>query len=225
MPIQFRYVPEIRSGFPQLRSRTVLVDGIDAMADPSTEIARLRGIADDRLAAASEGEFPELRAWRRAFSAMSLKPTQYRCASEALLRRYRKDGSLPALHPLIDLCNAASLAFAIPVAVFDTARIIGAMTVRLANGDETYETFAGVIEHPDPSKVIFADESARAHARRWTNRQSGWSAICPETTQALIVTEALHKTADDDVAALTSSLSEALSAIWPDCAVAEMEPL
>lgn len=225
MPIQFRYASEIRSDFPQLHSRALLVDGIDATADPSAEIALLRGIADDRLAAASEGQFPEIQAWRRTFSAMGFKPTQYRCASEALLRRYRKEGLLPALHPLIDLCNAASLAFAIPVAVFDKARIAGAMTVRPADGVESYETFAGEIEHPEPGEVIFADESARAHARRWTNRQSGWSAIRTETTQALIVTEALHETAHVDVAALMSSLAGALASIWPAATMTEMEPL
>jgi DNA/RNA-binding domain of Phe-tRNA-synthetase-like protein len=37
---------------------------------------------------------------------MGLKPTQYRCAPEALLRRLRKEGTLPPLHPLVDLCNA-----------------------------------------------------------------------------------------------------------------------
>lgn len=225
MPVQFRYAPEIRSRFPHLRCRTLLVDGVSAKAEPSGEIARLVAIADDRLAAASEGEFPEIQAWRRAFTAMGLKPTQYRCASEALLRRYRKEGSLPALHPLIDLCNAASLAFAIPVAVFDTSKITGTMIVRLANGDETYETFSSEIEHAEPGEVIFADDSARAHARRWTNRQSGWSAVRPETTQALIVGEALHETADTDVTALMASLAGALAAIWPAAAATEMEPL
>jgi DNA/RNA-binding domain of Phe-tRNA-synthetase-like protein len=48
---------------------------------------------------------------------MGLKPTQYRCAAESLLRRYRKERFLPRIHPLVDLCNAISLAFAIPVAV------------------------------------------------------------------------------------------------------------
>lgn len=225
MPIQFRYAPEIRSRFPQLRSRTLLVDGVSAKADLSAEIARLVATADDRLAAASEGEFPEIQAWRRAFTAMSLKPTQYRCASEALLRRYRKEGSLPVLHPLIDLCNAASLAFAIPVAVFDTSKITGTMTVRPAYGDEAYETFGREIEHPEPGEVIFADDDARAHARRWTNRQSGWSAVRAETSQALIVTEALHETADNDVDALMSSLGEALTAIWPDATLTSMEPI
>jgi DNA/RNA-binding domain of Phe-tRNA-synthetase-like protein len=50
---------------------------------------------------------------------MGLKPTQYRCASEALLRRFRKDGSLPWIHPLVEVCNPVSLAYAIPIAVAD----------------------------------------------------------------------------------------------------------
>lgn len=224
MSFQFYYAPEIRSRFPRLCSRALRVDGIDATADASGAITRLKLVADRRLASASEGDFPEIQAWRRAFSAMGLKPTQYRCASEALLRRYRKEKALPSLHPLIGLCNAASLASAVPVAVFDTARIAGAMTVRLAHGDEPYETFAGNIEFPEPGEVIFADDGGHAHARRWTNRQSGWSAVRTGTEQALIVTEALHETAGDDVVALISSLAEALTEIWPAAMVTGMEP-
>lgn len=223
--MHFRYAPEIRFRFPQLRSRTLLVDGIGVQADPSIQITSLVAIANDRLTAANEGDFPEIQAWRRAFTAMGLKPTKYRCASEALLRRHRKEGALPALHPLIDLCNAASLTFAIPVAVFDTSKITGTMTVQLSHGNETYETFGGEIEHPEPGEVIFADDSGRAHARRWTNRQSGWSAVHPETTQALIVTEALHEKADVAVAALMSTLAGELAAIWPNAVMTEMEPL
>lgn len=224
MPFQFRYAPDIRSRFPQLRSSALLIEDVDAKADVSPATSRLMAIAARRLGAANEGEFPEIQAWRRAFSAMGLKPTQYRCASEALLRRYRKEGSLPTLHPLIDLCNAASLAFAIPVAVFDAGKISDMLTVRLAHGSEIYETFSGETEYPEAGEIIFADESGRAHARRWTNRQSGWSAVRSDTTHALIVAEALHETAGNDVAGLISELGETLKATWPGCTASEMEP-
>ena len=46
-------------------------------------------------------------------------------ASESLLRRFRKEHALPQIHPLIDLCNALSLACAIPIAVFDARRSRG----------------------------------------------------------------------------------------------------
>jgi DNA/RNA-binding domain of Phe-tRNA-synthetase-like protein len=72
---------------------------------------------------------------------------EHHCASEALLRRFRKEGVLPQLHPLIEVCNAASLAYAIPVAVFDAANIAGHLQVRYATGDEHYLTFSGQAEH------------------------------------------------------------------------------
>jgi hypothetical protein len=56
---------------------------------------------------------------------MGLKPTQYRCASEASVRRFRNDGSLPLIHPLVDVCNAVSLAYAISIAVFDLDQVNG----------------------------------------------------------------------------------------------------
>ena len=162
--MDFRHSDEIWRDFPQLVAGVAFATGIsrDAAADDS--VARFTAIAKSRLAGATESELPEIQAWRRAFTTMGLKPTQYRCASEALLRRFRKEGALPRLHPLVDVCNAVSLAFAIPVAVFDVAAISGCLRVRYAAGDENYLTFSGEAEHPSPGEVIFADQ-ARSGAR------------------------------------------------------------
>ncbi|MGH4016124.1 MAG: B3/B4 domain-containing protein [Pseudonocardiaceae bacterium] len=122
--------------------------------------------------------------------------------------------SLPEIHPLIDICNAISLAFAIPVAVFDAAKIAGHVEVRYATGDETYLTFSGEKETPDVGEVVFADDAGRAHARRWTNRQSGYSAARDTTSAVLIVAEAMHASAPADVQELTATIADELSAIW-----------
>jgi DNA/RNA-binding domain of Phe-tRNA-synthetase-like protein len=208
--MNFRHAAEIRQDFPSLIAGALLVEGIRPEADPNERIAHYDAIARTRLSHGNEGEFPEIQAWRRAFSRMGLKPTQYRCASEALLRRLRQEGSLPRLHPLVDLCNAVSAAFAIPAAVIDLARISGDLEVRRASGTEAYLAFSGETEHPAEGEVIFADSAGRAHARRWTNRQSLWSAIRPETTAALIVTEALHDGAERDMRTLVAALAEEL---------------
>ncbi|HQZ91086.1 MAG TPA: phenylalanine--tRNA ligase beta subunit-related protein [Thermomicrobiales bacterium] len=162
----------------------------------------------------SESLLPEVQAWRRVFSRMGLKPTQYRCASESLLRRFRKEGELPRIHPLIDLCNAASLVFATPVAAFDVAAVAGYIEVRHATGDERYLSFTGEIEHPDPGEVIFADAAGQVHARRWTHRQSGLSAIRPTTSDVLIVAEAMHDSAATDVPALIDALAGRITTAW-----------
>ncbi|MDG4790640.1 phenylalanine--tRNA ligase beta subunit-related protein [Micromonospora sp. WMMD1102] len=177
-------------------------------------IARFTAAAEARLETGPVAEQPEIRAWRRTFTRMGLKPTQYRCAAEALLRRFAREGSLPRIHPLIDLCNAASLAFAIPVGVFDVSRISGSLEVRPAEGSETYQTFSGEVEHPAAGEVIFADATGRAHARRWTNRQSGYSAVRESTDDILIVVEGLHGSAPVDVPKLTAALADELVALW-----------
>ncbi len=127
---------------------------------------------------------------------MGLKPTQYRSAGEALLRRLRMDGDLPRILPIIDVCNAVSVAHATPLAVFDTTQIDGNLTVRLAEGTEEFETFGGDIENPATGEVIFADDGGHAHARRWAHRQARTSSARPESTELLIVSEAMHAEAE-----------------------------
>lgn len=210
----FRHSNDIWTDFPELVPGVLRVEGITNDAFVGDRIGRFNAIAEARLATNPEGELPEIQAWRRAFSRMGLKPTQYRCASEQLLRRFRQEKALPRIHPLVDLCNAISLAFAIPVAVFDVSRIAGDLEVRRASGAETYLAFSGETENPDAHEVIFADGAGRAHARRWTNRQSGHSAVRDETASVLIVAEAMHASAPADVLALTATIAEELAAVW-----------
>ncbi|SEG85211.1 B3/B4 domain-containing protein (DNA/RNA-binding domain of Phe-tRNA-synthetase) [Nonomuraea solani] len=214
--MHFQHAEDIWRDFPELVPGVLYAEGITGDVSATAQIARYNDLATARLATvSSESELPEIQAWRRAFSKMGLKPTQYRCASESLLRRFRKEGSLPSLHPLIDLCNAISIAYATPVAVFDVSRIAHSIEVRYAAGDETYLTFSGETEQPPAHEVIFADAEKRAHARRWSNRQSGLSAVRDTTTNVLIVAEALHDTAAKDMESLTAALSGELNTLWP----------
>ncbi|MEU8413934.1 phenylalanine--tRNA ligase beta subunit-related protein [Amycolatopsis japonica] len=207
--MRLQHHPDIRFAHPGLAVGTLQASGItpELPVDLEKFVAR----ATRRLADGPESEFPEIQAWRRAFAKMGLKPTQYRCASESLLRRLRKEGTLPRIHPVIDLCNAVSVAYAIPVAVLDIAKISGSLEVRHARGDEKYVTFAGTVEQPNPGEVIFADEDGQAHARRWTNRQSGHSAVSATTSDVLIVSEGLHATAAEDVRLLIEAIAGELA--------------
>lgn len=206
----FEHSPAIWNAFPSLVPGVLLVDNVGPDAVVAPQLEPLFARARARLADVSESELPEIQAWRRAFSQMGLKPTQYRSAAEALLRRFRKEDTLPTLHPLVDLCNAASLAYALPVAVIDLDQVDGFIQVRHADGDEVSQAFSGELEHPEPGEVIFADAARRVHARRWTFRQSKHSTVSDTTRRALIVSEALHATAPADVAALIDTLATEL---------------
>jgi len=206
----FEHTPAVWAAFPALVPGVLLVDGILPDVDISARLPPLFERARIRLAGANESDLLEVQAWRRAFSQMGLKPTQYRSAAEALLRRFRKEDSLPTLHPLVDLCNAVSLAFTLPVAVIDLDQVEGFIQVRYADGDETYHAFGGEVEHPEHGEVIFADRARQVHARRWTFRQSRRSTVSDTTRRALMVSEGLHVGAGADVAALLDTLEAEL---------------
>lgn len=208
--MQFFHSPAVWAAHPTLVCGALAVSGITPLLATGHAVAPLHALARERLQQHGEGELPEIQAWRRAFSAMGHKPTQVRCAAESLLRRFRKEGTLPALHPLVDLCNAFSLRFATPIAVFDRDLLASPLVVRPALGSEHYLAFGGEQEQPEPGEIVFADAQGRAHARRWCHRQSAASAVHAGTARVLIVAEALHADAAEQVPRLLAALQEAL---------------
>jgi DNA/RNA-binding domain of Phe-tRNA-synthetase-like protein len=139
--------------FPQLVPGVLVLDNVRPEVEVSARLDPWYERARERLRRGPESELAEISAWRRAYAQMGLKPTQYRSAAEALLRRFRRGEALPRLHPLVDLCNAISLAFALPLAVLDLARVEGYVEVRHARGDEQHLAFDGSIETPEPGEV------------------------------------------------------------------------
>jgi len=210
----FHHAPEIWASFPSLTPVVVLATGLRPPGPVDAAIEAWTRRAAERLGAGTESDPPQVQAWRRAFAQMGLKPTQYRSAGEALLRRLRREGRLPRVQPLVDLCNAISAGYAVPVAAIDLAHVTGDLVVRRADGSERYRTFGGDVESPAPGEIIFRDSASHAHARRWTNRQSGLSAVTDDTTEVLIVAEALHDGAAADMAGLGAALAGELTAGW-----------
>jgi DNA/RNA-binding domain of Phe-tRNA-synthetase-like protein len=173
-----------------------------------------------RLEGAPLAEVPSIAAWRRVFSALGVKPTQYRSAAEALLRRLEKHGEIPTLGLLVDLGNLVSIRYALPVAVLDVRAVTGTTTVRFATGQERFTDLGtGEPAPPQAGEVVFVDEADVASARRWCWRQSLESAASPSTTEILVVVEGHHASADADVAAALDDLSTLLGAFQPEATV------
>jgi DNA/RNA-binding domain of Phe-tRNA-synthetase-like protein len=166
-------------------------------------------------------ELPSISAWRSAFSRFGVKPTQYRSAAEALLRRLTKQGDIPSINPMVDMANLVSIRHRLPVAVFDQSAVTGVTTVRFADGTEAFTDLgADVVSHPEPGEVIFVDDAGLVSARRWCWRQSDQSAARPGTTEALITVEGHHEVAEEDVSAALEDLLGLLAVYQPGSTVA-----
>lgn len=114
-----------------------------------------------------------LSGWDEVFKAFGAKPKRTPCSASALRKRVLKDGSLPPLDPVVDIYNAVSIRYAIPVGGENLAAYSGAPRLTLADGSEPFDTFKEgqpVVEHPEPGEVIWRDDLG-VTCRRWNWRQ------------------------------------------------------
>jgi DNA/RNA-binding domain of Phe-tRNA-synthetase-like protein len=211
----FGYDAAITERYPAVRAGVIHATGLANGPSPAGLLAEYRAeqqAASQRLTATAIADLPPVAAWRRVFTSFGAKPTQYRNAAEALLRRLSKQGDIPSLNTLVDIGNLISIRYAMPVAVIDRAHVAGSITVRFATGDERFDDLgsSGSVT-PEPGEVIFTDEKNVVSARRWCWRQSAQSATSVTTTDALFVVEGHHDAAAQDTARAVQDLARLLS--------------
>jgi DNA/RNA-binding domain of Phe-tRNA-synthetase-like protein len=150
-------------------------------------------------------DHPHLVAWREAFRAFGAKPKRYQCSAEALIRRALSGDRLPRINRLVDLYNAVSVRWAVPVGGEDIDRVLGTVSLRFATGDEPFDGGEG----PKPGEVVWADE-AGVTCRRWNWRQGRRTRLELGTTRAYFLFDALPVFDDESLAAAMDDLSEQL---------------
>ncbi|WP_411899966.1 phenylalanine--tRNA ligase beta subunit-related protein, partial [Salmonella enterica] len=75
-------------------------------------------------------------AWNTVLKAFGAKPKRPPCSAEALRKRVLKDGTMAALDPVVDLYNAVSLRYAVPVGGENSPAYCGSPRPVFAAGGE-----------------------------------------------------------------------------------------
>jgi len=182
--MRFRVAAEIFERFPD--ACVAIVAATDVANDTPVEAVRalLRAAeqeARERLGPDDLKAHPFIARWREAFRALDLNPNKYRSSVEALLARVLKGDELPALSPAVDLVNAVSLRYMLPVGAHDADRLSGDLRVRQAVGGETFHPIGGgEAETVEPGELVYADE-AEVRTRRWVWRQGDGARVTAES--------------------------------------------
>ncbi len=182
--MRFRVAPEIFERFPDACVAVVAATDVDNGAPVEAVRDVLHAAqreARERLGADDLKAHPFIARWREAFRALDLNPNKYRSSVEALLARVLKGDELPTLSPAVDLVNAVSLRYMLPVGAHDADRLSGDLWVRQAMGGETFHPIGGgEAETVEPGEVVYADE-AEVRTRRWVWRQGDGARVTAES--------------------------------------------
>ncbi len=199
MSTRIRVDPAVVRRYPDFRLRVIYALGVEN--GPSDERSRelleeAASVARARVAEAGVAEHPAIAVWRDAYRSFGCKPSSYRCSVEALVQRVVKGGAqaLPTVNRLVDVYNAVSLRYLLPVGGEDLDQLRGDLVLRFADGSESFDgpDQAGVVpSFTEAGEVIWADD-AGATCRRWNWRQGRRTRLLETTVNAYFIVEAME---------------------------------
>lgn len=92
------------------------IDNASVRPEVDTLLDRAIASAEARLAGMKASDDPRVQPYRRAFHALGMSPSRYPSSNIALLRRIAKGKGMYRVNPLVDLGNAISIAYGLPLA-------------------------------------------------------------------------------------------------------------
>jgi len=206
--------PEIWRLRPDFAALSIVVRG--GANAPAASVAAPIGLS--RSAAWADRHLDE---WRAAYRAFGAKPQRTPCSAEALRRRLERDGAPPRVNAIVDLYNAISLRYAVPVGGEDVAAYVGSPRLVRASGHELFQTIRdgdAANEPVEPGEVIWRDDVG-VTCRRWNWRQTPRTRLDIGTTEMWFVLERLDAMPLDALMEAGEELVAGVRALSPGATV------
>ncbi len=164
-----------------------------------------------------------LASWREAYKAFGAKPQRTPCSAEALWRRLQRDGPLASINAIVDLYNAVSVTYAVPVGGEDLSAYAGPPRLVRAVGNESFETTRdgqSALEMVEAGEVVWRDDEG-VTCRRWNWRQTPRTRITVATTDIWFVLERLEPMPIEALLQAGESIAEGVRSLAPHAQISQ----
>ncbi len=162
-----------------------------------------------------------LVAWADVFRKFGAKPQRTPCSAEALRKRVLRDGHLQSIDPVVDLYNAISIQYAVPVGGENLSAYVGTPRLVVADGTELFDTIKEgqpAHESPEPGEVIWRDDVG-VTCRRWNWRQGVRTRLSAEARRMWFILESLPAMPLPALHEAGERLVEGLHLMMPDASI------
>lgn len=212
----FKVSDELFEKLPTACFGVVVARGIDNSRQ-YPEIDALLNSCIERASAQFSGKKvktePAIIPYREAFRSLGINPNKYMCSIEALFTRIAKGKGMPHINPAVDLGNAVSLKYALPIGAHDL-RNVNEIDVRPSVEGDTFLPFGKSAEEtPDAGEIVYAVGN-QVRTRRWTWRQSEHGKIEPDTSCIFFPIDGFTDFNREDVLRARDDLANQLKSIF-----------
>lgn len=191
--MQFSIQPTIFELYPELCVVAVVARDIGNQKHDASVTKLLRGEEENTrqlFQVIPVSEHPNIASWRKAYSAFGVGG-EYRSSIENLIKRVAKGGDLPDINTLVDLYNAVSLKYILPIGGEDLAHVKGGLSLRIAEGSEEFVALgSSENDPPKAGEVVYADE-AGCICRRFNWREADRTKLTKKTKHAIFMIEGI----------------------------------
>ena len=122
-----------------------------------------------------------IKEWRQLWKTFGADPNRYRHSAESLMRRIAKQNYLTPFHSAVDLNNFFSLQYELPIGIYDTQGIDGAIEIALGNEDTGYEGLNG--RYNALNNILYSKDALGAFGSPFVDSKR--TAVTEGTTDAL----------------------------------------
>ena len=218
--MKFIVTSQIFEKLPNMYVGAVVAHGINNQTtypQISQMLEKYEKLAQANFAGVNVRQHPDIIPYREAFRKLGINPNKYPCSVEAMFKRLSKGKSIPNINPLVDLNNALSLKYTLPMGTHNLDGASDDIVMRVA--DPTVDTFiplgktADDLERPDAGEVVYAVGN-EVRTRRWTWRQSDQGKITPETKNVFFPIDGFADVNKDQVNQAVEDLATQLETIF-----------
>lgn len=152
--------------------------------------------------------------YRDAFKELGINPNKFMSSIEAMLTRTSKGKGLPNISPIVDLGNAVSLKYMVPLGAHDIDTLDGDIEVRFSkNGDSFIPLGTEETEILEDGELIYsAGDNVRT--RRWIWRQSEQGKITNESKNIFFPIDGFTNKNYDSVMSARDELASLLKEVF-----------
>ena len=166
--------------------------------------------ADDiapETASEIEALLSPVHVWRQAYQQFKTKRGA-RCSIENLLKRVLKGNPVGSISPSVDIYNAISLKYALPLGGEDIDTFQGDLRLCITEGGDAFLPLGeGAQDDPTlPGELAYLDD-AGAVCRCWNWRDGVRTALTDNTLNAFLIVECVDPERVDDCRAATEELA------------------
>ena len=155
-------------------------------------------------------ETEDILPYRAAFTSLGINPNKFMCSIESLMKRVQKSGALPHINTVVDLGNAFSLTYQLPMGAHDVDKLEGDIQIRFSTPEDHFLPMGEEGMETMPAGELVYVSGHTVKTRRWIWRQSEDGKITGDTSHVFFPIDGFRNVNGADVLTARDALARLL---------------